>query len=176
VTTPAVPDFIPGYGPQQSDMQTLWVNPATFFRTRVVFRATQATTATTIPDSGAYTTIAYDNILEDPYSGWSASAHKWTAPAGYSGWYLATMCVFIASAANNDILAANIGGSPQVEPAAASAQSNAAGGAVAANYAYLTGGQDALWGTAALLNASASVSTSLTAGEQSSLEIIWISS
>jgi hypothetical protein len=176
MTTPSVPDFIPGYGLQQADFQTLWVNPATFFRTRVVFRATQANAATTLPDTGAYTVIAYDNIIEDPYSGWSASTHKWTAPAGYSGWYLATMCVYTGASANNDILAANIGGSPQTEPATAVALGTGAGGTVAANYAYLVGGQDALWGTAALLNASSSISTSLTAGQQSSLEILWISS
>ena len=51
MTTPApsVPSFLAGFGPQQSDMQSLWVNPAAFFQQKVVFRATQTTTATTLP-------------------------------------------------------------------------------------------------------------------------------
>ena len=84
MTTPApsVPSFLAGFGPQQSDMQSLWVSPAAFFQQKVVFRATQATTATTLPSAGTTTAIAYDNIIEDPYSGWDATNKNWAAPAG----------------------------------------------------------------------------------------------
>jgi hypothetical protein len=175
VTTPSVPDFLAGVGPQQSDMQSLWVNAATFYRTRVVFRATQTSTATTIPDTGAYTTIAFDTILEDPYSGWNATSHHWQAPAGYSGWYLATACVFVVTAPVQSIIAINILGSAQVEPASAISCTGQAG-VTCADYAFLAGGQDALTVQGALLNSSSSVTTSLNTGYTSTFEVLWISS
>ena len=176
MTTPSVPVFLAGYGPQQADMQTLWTGPATFFETRVVFRASQTTSASTLSSSGAYGVIGFDNIIEDPYSGWDNTHKQWIAPAGYSGLYLATLTVWVGTAANNVILAVNIAGTPQVEPATTSNLLGTGGSAVCANYAYLVGGQDKLWGTAAVLNSSANVSTDLTAGQNSTFEIIWISS
>lgn len=176
MTTPSVPDFLAGYAPQQPDFQSLWVNPATFFRARVVFRASQTTTATTLSSSGNYSTIIFDNIIEDPYSGWSNTLHHWVAPAGYSGTYLATFQVYVGTAvAVNTILAIEIGGTNQIEPATATACAGTTG-VVCMNYQYLVGGQDGLWGTAAVLNSGVNVSTDLTNGQNSTFEIIWISS
>ena len=180
---PSVPDFLAGFGPQQSDWQSLWVNAAAFFQQRVIFRATQSGTATTLPSSGSITTITYDNILEDPYSGWSASTHRWTAPAGYSGWYQVTVTVWVTAPSSAQVVlepyvqttaaASNIA---QGYPLTAVVTGTSAAAAEGTFYPYLTGGLDAVYGAAAIKNASASVSTDLTAGTQSSLEICWVSS
>jgi hypothetical protein len=180
--SPSVPDFLAGFGLQQSDLQSLWVNAAAFFQQRVIFRATQTTTATTLPSSGAVTTIAYDNIIEDPYGGWSASTHKWTAPAGYSGWYQVTVTVWAATpGAINTVLSPFAGGSAAYNPnsgvpLAGVPIPNSPAGVEGSWYLWLTGGQDATWGAGAILNSGSNVLTNLTAGEQSSLEITWLGS
>ena len=183
MTTPApsVPDFIAGFGPQQSDLQSLWVSPAAFFQQKVVFRATQATTATTLPSAGTTTAIAYDNIIEDPYSGWDAGESNWSPPAGYSGWYLITVTVWVtAPGATQVVLVPHIAGSAAGNavngyPLACVVLPNGASGAESFWYCYLEGGSDAIAGAAAVLNSSSNVTTDLTAGQNSSIEIIWIS-
>lgn len=185
MTTPApsIPDFIAGFGPQQPDFQNLWVNALAFFQQRVIFRATQTTTATTLPSSGAVTTIAYDNILEDPYGGWSASTHKWTAPAGLSGWYQVTVTVWVAPpAALQVVLSPYVGGSAAYNPnsgvelAGVTVPTAIAAGVEGTWALWLTGGQDATWGAGAIANSSSNVLTSLTAGQNSSIEIVWLGS
>jgi hypothetical protein len=180
VPAPGVPGFIAGYGPQASDMNTLWADAAAFFQQKVVFRASQTTTATTLPDSGAITTIAYDNVIEDPYSGWSSSTHEWTPPTGYGGWFLISVTVFTASAAT-------AGWQIAVYPSASVAPQSGTGtqvteapiatgpsGVCGFRYVYMTGGQDQAWGAAALVGGSSAVSTNLTAGSNSTIEIMWI--
>ena len=63
--------------------------------------ASQTTTATSLPDSGAATTIGFDTVAEDPYSGWDSGTFLWTPPAGYSGWYQATLTVRTVTVAAN---------------------------------------------------------------------------
>jgi hypothetical protein len=178
VTTPAqgVPDFIAGYGPQQSDMTSLWSDAAAFFQQRVVLRVSQTTTATTLPSSGATTTIAFDNVIEDPYGGWSASTHKWTPPAGGTGWYLATLTVrVVAAAANGWDLAAIVATPVASYPVAEAAIGSGSGSGVAGSaYVYLVGSQDDVFGQAYTAAATASLATSLTAGQQSTLEVCWV--
>lgn len=174
---PSIPYFVAGTGLQQPDMETLWVSPATFFEQRVVFRATQATTATSLPSTGAITKIAYDDVLEDPYSGWSSANYWWTAPSGYSGWYQVTVTVFVSGPAAEEVIlipyisSAIIGNIPVAGVVLPEASSGASG----TWYVYLVGGSDAIHGAAAINNASANLDTSLTAGQNSTLEIIWTS-
>ncbi len=180
---PSVPDFLAGSGPQQSDMQSLWVNPAAFFQQRVIFRASQTAGVTNLPGAGTYTTIAYDTILEDPYSGWSSGAHNWTAPAGYSGWYQATCTVFVQAPG-----ASGVGLKIQYLVASAGTgtltctilPSAAPGAGEATWYFYLFGGQDAVSVQAGVQNASGilgGVNTSDSpAGQVSTFELCWISS
>jgi len=180
MTTPAisVPDFIAGYGPQQSDMTTLWSDPLAFFQARVVFRASQTSGATSLPSSGALTTIAFNNIIEDPYSGWNASTHKWEAPAGFSGQYLATVNVWVAAPGATDVtLVGEVGlATGTSDPLVAVVLPNNVSGISYSYYYYLVGGQDVLYAAAYIQNSSSAVSTSLTAGENSTLEVMWISS
>jgi hypothetical protein len=154
------------------------VNPAAFFQNRVVFRAVQQTTATTLPSSGAITTIAYDDILEDPYSGWNATTHEWLAPV--SGWYQVTTTVYVAAPGSLEIaLYSYIGGSVSsnaysgIPLTSTCMPSSTPGAAEGIFWVYLIGGTDSVWGAAAIKNASASHATDLTAGQQSSMEIIW---
>jgi hypothetical protein len=185
VTTPApsVPDFLAGYGPQQSDMQSLWTNPAAFFQQRIIFRATQATTATSLPASAAITTIAFDNIIEDPYAGWNASTHQWLSPPGFSGFYQVTLTVAIVGTGASGVMlspyvqttgaAGNLAQSVQL---GATLCSSSAESAVESTwYVYLVGGHDSVYGAANIENSSSAVLTNLTAGYNSSMEIVWIS-
>jgi hypothetical protein len=172
---PSVPAFPAGYGPTQLDFDNWWYQTAAFLQNRVVFRATQTTTATSLPDSGASTLIHFDDVLEDPYSGWDSGTWMWTPPAGYSGWYQATLLVrTVAVGADVDlrpILAGTYG------QALATAQGTTAFGAgVSGTFTvYLVGGQDTIGGACELLNSGSAVNTSLTAGQQSALELVWIS-
>lgn len=175
-----MPDFLAGFGPQQSDLQSLWVNAAAFFQQRVVFRASQTSGATSLPASGAFTTVAYNNIIEDPYSGWSSGAHNWTAPAGYSGWYQVTATVFIQSPGVSGVglkiqtLTAGTGSGSLVTVIVPSAT---IGGAEATWMVYLVGGQDAVSVQAGLQNSASPISTNATAtsGQAPTFEITWIS-
>lgn len=186
MTTPApsVPDFLAGYGPQQSDMQSLWTNPAAFFQQRVIFRASQTTTATSLPASAAITTIGFDNIIEDPYSGWNASTHEWLSPLGLSGWYQVTLTVaIVGTGASGVVLVPSIqcssgtaGNLAQGYPLGETVCSSSSESAVESTwYLYLVGGHDAVYGAASIQNSSSAVLTSLTAGYNSSMEAVWIS-
>lgn len=78
---PPVPVF--AGDPTPAIMDT-WIQDSLGFQTTsILFRAerhaSQALTAS------AYNIIAFDTILEDPYSGWNGTSHQWVAP--YTGWY-----------------------------------------------------------------------------------------
>jgi hypothetical protein len=171
-----VPVFPAGYQPQQADFLGWWYQTAAFMQNRIVFRADQATTATTLPSSGAPTLITYDNVLEDPYSGWSAGTHLWTPPAGYSGWYHVTITVRIANnGALVDLRPMLAGTYTYTLGLAQTANiSSSSAGASGTYRVYLIGGQDGIGAQAELLNASAGANTFLTAGQRSTLEIAWI--
>lgn len=180
--SPSIPDFLSGFGPQQPDWQSQWVNAAAFFQQRVVFRATQTTTATTLPSSGAVTVIAYDNIIEDTYGGWNSGSHLWTPPVVGSGWYQVTVTVFVTAPGATGVYL-----SPYVQAAAAldpyrstplvsCVIPNAPGGAEGTWYVYLAGGLDTVSGAGSVQNSAGNVTCNLTAGQQSSMEIVWIGS
>jgi hypothetical protein len=174
---PAVPVFPAGYCPQQADFSTWWYQVAGFLQNKVVARVSQATTATSLPSSGAVTVIGFDTVAEDPYSGWNATSHEWAPPAGYSGWYQVTLTVRTAPMTGVDLYTYMVQTSSGGQTPAVGVQgaSNVGAGASGTWTVYLTGGQDAVQGAAGLEHASAAVSTSLTAGQQSTMEIVWLS-
>jgi hypothetical protein len=170
-----IPFFPAGYQPQQSDFTTWWYDNAAFLQNRVVFRARQATTATTLPASGAATVIGYDAIDEDPYSGWTGTpTFAWMPPAGYSGWYQVTTTLFTAIVGAAVDLRPSVLGSYAYTLATVQGATTHGNGAEGTFTVYLIGGQDTVQGGGAQLNAGASLLTSLTAGQQSSLEITWL--
>ena len=171
---PSVPSFPAGYGPTQTDFNNWWYQTAAFLQNRVVFRASQTTTATSLPDSGAATTIGFDTVLEDPYSGWDGSTFLWTPPAGYSGWYQASLTVRTADVAVNVDLRPLLAGTYGFQMACVMGATFGAG--VSGTYVvYLVGGQDTIGGACQLLNSSANVDTSTTSGQQSTFELVWVS-
>ena len=176
---PTIADFLAGYGPQQSDMQSLWTGPLGFFQQRVVFRAVQANSPTTIPSSGSAVAIGYDTILEDPYGGWNATNHTWVCPAGLSGWYQVCVTASMASPGNRNFTlfafadASNDTGGIVATIAAPGGEPCCGSGSL---YVYLAGTQDFAWGAVAVQNASSNQATSTSAGSQSQLQINWIMS
>lgn len=173
--TPITPVFNAGYGYEASDLNSLWMQTASFFQTRVVLRVSQTTTATSLPDSGAVTTIGFDNVLEDPYSGWDSGTHLWTPPAGYSAWYQATITIRTVTLADLVDLRPVFAGTYSYALTTVEGNSNAGAGVSATFVVYLVGGQDTLGAACSLLNSGSAVDTSLTAGQQSGLEIIYLS-
>jgi len=179
--SPIIPVPIAGFGYEQADFIELWSDAAAFFQQRVVFRATQVTTATTLPSAGTLTSIIFDNITEDPYDGWAlTSASTWTAPV--AGWYQATVTAWVAApGATNTVLEVYVqtvkspGNAANSKALTAVVVPNAVAGAEATWTVYLAVG-DAMSGAASIQNSGSPVLTSLTAGQNSSMEIIWISS
>ena len=169
---PVVPVFAAGTGPTETSMNGLWYNVAGFLQNRVVFRVSETVSATTLPDTGAVTTIGYDNVAEDPYNGWSSGTHLWTPPAGYSGWYQATITIRTAVASGLVDLRPALTGTYTYQ---LSTLQSAQAGASATFIVYLVGGQDTIGGACQLLNSGANVNTDITAGQNSTLEICWIS-
>lgn len=175
-----IPMPIAGFGYQQADMANLWAGAAAFFQQRVVLRATQVTTATTLPSGGAITAIGYDNITEDPYQGWIAGNKQWAAP--FSGWYQVNVTVWVAAPG-----AANVVLEPYAETLKTPGNAmngrnltavvipNDIAGAEGTWITYLTDG-DVVWGAANVKNSASNVTTNLTVGQNSALEVIWLSS
>jgi hypothetical protein len=170
---PAVPVFAAGTTPTEAVMDSLWYQFAAFAQNGVVLRVSQTTTATTLPDTAAVTTIAYDNVIEDPYSGWNASTHLWTPPAGYDGWYQATITIRTVTLASLVDLRPALAGTYTYNLTTVQGNSNAGAGVCATMIVYLVGGQDTLGAACQLINSGVNVNTSLTAGQQSTLEIVW---
>ena len=171
---PSVPVFNAGYGPEAADFDTWWYQTASFLQNRVVFRASQTTTATSLPDDGDATTIEFDTVAEDPYSGWDGSTFLWTPPTGYSGWYQATLLIRTADVAANVDLRPLLTGTYSYQLSTVMGATFGAG--VSGTYVvYLVGGQDTIGGACQLLNSSANVDTSTTSGQQSTFELVFIS-
>jgi hypothetical protein len=107
---PAIPQIPAGWRPDQADMD-LWVTDSFSFLTRpAVFRAQLA--GTQALTGGSFNLIHLDTVLEDPYSGWSATAtssqpaFSWLCPAGAGGWYEASLAAFTANQATTSALVA----------------------------------------------------------------------
>jgi hypothetical protein len=162
--------------PQQADFLAWWYYNAAFHQNRVVARLRQASAATSLPSSAGITTIGFDTVDEDPYGGWNSGTHLWQPPAGYSGWYQVTLTVRIVSPAALVDLRPALVGSATYNLTTVESQSGAGGGASATFAVYLTGGQDTVGGAAQLINSGAAVNTSLVAGQQSGMEIVYLAS
>lgn len=175
---PGVPAFLAGYKPQQADFTGWWTDTAGFLQEKVVFRAAQTLVATSLPSAGTTTVIAFDTILEDPYQGWNAAALNWTPPAAYSGWYHVSVTVRTAAAAALCDLEVNAlleTGSTSYPLCLVQLGTSGGGGGSGSQVLYMTGAQQSVQATASLGNAGAAVQTSLTAGQTSTMEIVWIS-
>jgi len=171
---PDVPFFPAGYAPSAADFASWWMNNAGFHQNKVVFRGSQTVTATTLPDTEAITLIKLDTISEDPYSGWNASTWAWTPPAGYSGWYEITGTLATVALASGDAIRPLLTGTYTLDLATTVGATSVPAGSEGYACVYLVGGQDTVSLSGALYAATANVNTSIAAGNQSSLEIVWL--
>ena len=172
---PTVPFFPAGYEPQQADFTSWWTTNAQFFQSRVVFRGRQTLASTSLPSSGAQTLIGIDTVDEDPENGFLSGTNAWMPKV--SGWYQVTIDVQLASLATGVQLRPALGGTA-VNTAVGTqlgAVSHAAG-SDGEFVVYLVGGSDYVQVLAQIQNASAAISTSITAGTQSSMEVVWLCS
>ena len=166
LSPPLIPVFPAGYGPLPSDFDT-WVQASFGFLTaQVVFRAEMRTTQTL----NGFTPILYDTILEDPYSGWNASSHVWTAP--FSGWYEVTLNHSIATATVITEAVPEISGTTY-EMSEVTCTSSTEGGTGASLLASMVGGIDYVQGVA-WTSASVSIDVS-SAGRYPWLECTFLS-
>jgi hypothetical protein len=173
-TVPAVPSPPAGWKPSQADFD-FWVGDSFSFLSQApVFRA-QREAAQSLT-GGAYNTIALDTILEDPYSGWSATDYWWTCPDGCAGWYEATLTATAASQGTGAGIvtapALFLNGSAWQWGAADWAPSGAVSGSSGTVQVPLVPGDYVQFA----IVVSDSVSTPATAGEYPSMELAWVSS
>lgn len=177
---PPVPQVPAGWKPVQADLD-LWVTDSfSFLSQRANFRASLA--GAQAMTGNALNIVHFDTILEDPYSGWSATstgsqpAWSWLCPAGCGGWYEVTLGAFAASQGSgtvNQVVAAlalngtlwQYGGDDWAVAGAV------AGSSGAVQVPLLPGDY-----VQALILPTASVSTPTTAGELPSMELTWVSS
>ena len=163
---PLIPVFPAGFAPQASDMNN-WIQDSFGFLTaQVVFRAEMRTTQVL----NGFTPILYDTVLEDPYSGWNASSHVWTAP--FSGWYEVTLNHSIATATVITEAVPEISGTTY-EMSEVSCTSSTEGGTGASLLASMVGGIDFVQGVA-WTSASVSIDVS-SAGRVPWIEVTFIS-
>jgi hypothetical protein len=167
---PAIPVFPAGYGPLPSDMDN-WIQSPLGFQTQgIVFRAERhASQSLAAPGN---TTILWDTVLEDPYSGYSSGSGEWTAP--YSGYYAVSVTIVVTPG-----LGANIGaGITTIETvyktSAALTSSALAGGASAAQLVPAVGGVDYIAGFG-YSSSGSTITTSTVNGLYSSMEISFVS-
>ena len=170
------PFFPAGYSPAKADLDGWFHDPFAFLETRPLFRARQTTTATTLPSSGAATVIGFDTIDEDPLGGWTGGAFSWGPPAGFSGWYQVLVTLYSAALAAGNTIRPGVTATGSPGAFAGGYPGAAVAGAQGSFWVYLVGGQDTVQATGTLLNAGANVNTDITFGQQSSIEVVWMSS
>lgn len=170
---PTVPFFQAGSQPAGPDFYAWWYLNAAFFQQRSVFRAIQNSTTTPIANDGLPHTIQYDDVLEDQWGGWDAVNFRWKPKI--SGQYQITVTAFMQPMTSQSMLIPSIGGTYTPRGAVVSACNAHNGGAEGTWTVYLVGGQSTVSGAATQLNGTGTVNTADTAGQQSSIEIVWLS-
>lgn len=169
------PEFIAGYAPLPSDFDSMIQAPFAFLTSKVVFRAELSNALTWT--NGSNVTVPYNVIDEDPFSGWSASSHTWTCPAGMSGTY--ALSVTLSCAASADLttsLRAGVnlnGGAVRIVSAAQTSGTFASLASGTASM-QLFGGQDQV-SVYGLYTSSGNGSAVTTAGQRCTFEVNWIS-
>lgn len=173
---PVTPFFPAGYSPAQADLDNWFHDPFAFLEQRVVARVRQATTPQSIPASGAATIIEFDTVDEDLLGGWVPAAWAWEPPSGFSGLYAVNVTLYTAALAAGNIIRPGVTapGAPGV--VAGCYPGAAVAGVQGSFWTYCIGGQDTIQATASLVNAGSNVNTDVTFGQQSSMEITWLSS
>lgn len=170
-SAPVVPVFPAGYEPVPADFNTWIQTPFASLTSRVVFRAAK-TTAQSLT-AGVNAAVAFDNIIEDPYSGWNAGSSTWTPPAAWSGTYIVKVGVFSAAVSGARLVASiGLNGTSLYTLSSIWTNNGVPNGACGDAPVQLVGGQDQV---AAYALCSSAVALDTTAGQQSTMEITWYS-
>jgi hypothetical protein len=164
---PALPVFPAGYEPQVSDF-TGWVTDSLGFCTNsVVFRAEQQSSQSFAANTE--TTVTWDTVLEDPYSGWQAGSNAWLAPV--SGWFAVTSTLIIASASGTLSNTIFLTGGTEYTASAVQVPSTNPGGSCATFWIPMIAGTDFVQ---TLLFMTQSGTTDAGQGQRSTLEIEFV--
>lgn len=94
---PAVNDWPARYAPASADFNLYIRDAFTFLQNPPVMRAVQTSTQSCA--SGVYTSIAFDTMEEDNYSGYSTSSARYTAQV--PGWYFVMTTILTATAGSS---------------------------------------------------------------------------
>lgn len=174
---PAIPQIPAGWYPDQADFDAWVTTPFTFLSSKVMFRGQlQAAEALS-----GWTLAKLDTVLEDPYSGWSASAtadqaaFSWLCPPGCSGWYEITLTGMTnAQAGTSEVWTALYvdGVAYQVASGTLGDTGNTSGSSGSVPVPLL-GGSDYVQ---MYIYSTSAVNTPATAGRYPTCEIAWISS
>lgn len=174
---PVIPVFPAGYAPVQADFTTWITSPFSFLTSKVMFRAQlQAAQSLAAGD----TLIHLDTILEDPYSGWSASgtgsqpAWSWLCPPGCTGWYEITMSALTGTQGTTSQIGARlyVNGSLYQQASSTWAVNGAAGGSCGVVQLPLLAGTDYLQFE---IRATTATTAPATAGQYPTMEVAWLS-
>jgi hypothetical protein len=165
---PAVPVFATGYDYQPAGLDALIQAPLGFQSQGIVFRAEQHT-GQPFAGGGTWTTVGYDTVLEDPYSGWDGTS-KWTAP--YTGWYEITVTNVITTL--NAVIEAAVlqSGATRYELSCEAVAFALPGGTCGAVTLPMTGGADYVQGQ---IFSTAAGTFNTVDGRYSSIEITFVS-
>jgi len=150
-----------------------WVQaPFTWCTSKPVFRAQHQGTLTLT--AATYVQIKYDTVLDDPYSGWNATAGTWTPPAQGTGWYEVTMTAFgtnPASGTDSIQAALYLDGALYLRGIGWGVDGHATG--ITAGFPVpMAGGTDYV---SAYIYSTVTTTTTATAGQYPTMEIIWTS-
>ena len=174
-TQPVIPYFPAGYAPLSSDFDGWIQAPLSFLTSKVVFRAEQSGA---LALAAAATLIPFNNVLEDPFSGWNSSASQWLCPAGYGGLYNVTLTVSCQSNSSNPSLQARIGVDSAAQVYCVDKTITPSGGpaglASGSQPVQLFGGADSVQGYA-YLDGGITGNVATNAGQRCELTITWIS-
>lgn len=178
-TVPPVPQIPAGWAPLAADFTTWVTTPYTFLTSKVLFRG-QLQGSDPL-SAGVYTLAKLDTVLEDPYSGWSATAtgsqpaFSWLAPSGCSGWFEVTLTGMTANQASGSAqcgAALYVDGSIYQQAAFSWANNGNTSACSGSVQVPLLGGSDYVQ---MYIYSTIAVNTPATAGRYPDMEIAWIS-
>ncbi|WP_214103242.1 hypothetical protein [Acrocarpospora catenulata] len=168
---PEVPIFPARYGPAAADFNAWLKDPATFLAAPP-WCSVRRTTAQAIP-SGTWTTIQFNQVDADGYSGWDAVNFRYAAQA--PGWYLVTLKVAanVAAGGTTHALLPGIVTTGILYQGNESWQvtTDTAGMVTTQQFVYLAPGID--WVAGQIHIASAALSTPTATGQQPQMDIVW---
>jgi hypothetical protein len=168
---PPVPVFPAGYGPLPADFNTWIQAPFGFLTAQTVLRVQQSAAQGPFSTT-SFNTITFNTVLEDPFSGWNASSHKYVVP--FTGWYEITLGYSISTINTITEGVIYITGTTQYELSEITNVSSTEGGGGASIILPLIGGEDYVQGQ--LWTSAASSIDVSAAGRLPWMEIVFVSS